>query len=173
MSWRGPAARLPRVVPQVSLARYGNARHPARDPVMPDVSGNGSGSNTVAVMHNVSGPSAQSFALARTMALATNTMSPMVSGRFRAGCQGAGTGTGHRLEGRVDPRFVNGTHAIAGIGNVTGAIAPVVNGAGSPSVRQGMQSGSAYQPAYPSTGAAAGSPLAWMSLSQVAPRRMG
>lgn len=141
----------------------------------PEPKGQPWGNNARQVSVTVNGPGLRAIGQAQTLAYAVNTFSPMSSGsRYWVGLTGYGVGTNRRLGGRVDPRFVTGTHPAAGIQNAVGAISPVVNGKNSSSVRKGMQAGPSQQPAYPGTGAQDNVlSLAWMSLSQVSPRGLG
>lgn len=158
---------------------WGGSRLPQtagnKDPVAPDPKGKPWGNNSRQVSVTVNGPGKRAIAQAQGLAHAVNTFSPMSSGsRFWTGLTGYGVGTGRRLDGRVDPRYVQGLNPAAGIHNAVGAIGPVVNGRTGPSVRVGMQSGPSQQPAYPGTGDLSNvMSLAWMSLSQVSNRGLG
>lgn len=144
---------------------YGSPRHPARDPIAAPVKGRASGMNTRVQPVLANGPSAQSIAQMQTLALATNTASPMARGmRIWAEPQDGYNNT--RLTGRLDPRYVEGVNSVSGVDNAVLAIRPVLHPV---SVRINFQSGASQQPAYPGTGQATnfGSDLAWMSLGQM------
>lgn len=149
-----------------SSATYGNQRHPASDGIIagPGPKGPGVGENTAIQSVQTNGPSAQSVGQMVTLAVATNTASPMARG-FRVWSQDAGDPT-RRMTGRMDPAKVSGLNDVSGINSAVNAIRPVLHPNG---VRVGFQGGPSQQPAYPGTGQAVafGSPLAWMSVGQV------
>lgn len=120
----------------------------------------GNGRTTVAL---VFGPDAHSLRLAGSMAIATNTFSPMAAGVHSPGASARGfvgdRGFGvNRMGGRTDPlQFYAGAAA---------ATAPVSDPL---SRRLGLGAMTSGQPGLPSTGQDnSGSPLGWLGLGQFA-----
>ena len=149
-----------------SSATYGNQRHPAADPNVPGPGphGPGVGQNTAIQPVQTNGPSKQSIGQMVTLAIATNTSSPMARG-FRVWSQDAGDPT-RRMTGRMDPAKVAGLNDVSGVDSAVEAIRPVLHPT---AIRVNFQGGPSQQPAYPGTGQAVsfGQPLAWMSMGQV------
>lgn len=121
--------------------------------------------NTDVTVAIVSGPDAWSQQIAGSMAIATNTFSPMAHGVHSTGGQGFTGDRGYgvnRWAGRL-PYAVQ---------NFMGPVDPIRNPR---SRRLGIGAGVAGQPGLPNTGSDAGglAPLAWMGYSSVGRTSLG